>query len=95
MLSCGFAPFSFCNKDRYNSDCALDCGVFFAFVSELTNFDKLSNVELKALSHLLKDLDAGAPRAAIVKGLQKIVDDYVPPEVRAPRTRSCGYVRCR
>ena len=43
---------------------------------------KLSNPELKALSYLLKDLDSDAPRADIIKGLQKVIDDYVPPEVR-------------
>ena len=43
---------------------------------------KLSNPELKALSYLLKDVDSNAPRADIIKGLQKVIDDYVPPEVR-------------
>eukprot|EP01043_Picozoa_sp_COSAG02_P028515 COSAG02_NODE_1731_length_11173_cov_6.039281_11_plen_56_part_00 len=42
---------------------------------------KLSDPELKALSYLLKDLDSDAPRADIIRGLQKVIDDYVPPEV--------------
>ena len=52
------------------------------FLAELTNLMKLSDPELKALSYLLKDVDSDAPRADIIKGLQKIVDEYVPPEVR-------------
>lgn len=54
----------------------------FVFVPELTNLMKLSNPELKALSYLLKDLDSDASRADIIKGLQKVIDDYVPPQVR-------------
>lgn len=42
---------------------------------------KLHDVELKALALVLKDLNADASRSDIIKGLQKVIDDYVPPEV--------------
>lgn len=60
--------------------------------SELTNLMKLSTVELKALALVLKDLSADASRADIIKGLQKVIDDYVPPEVRVGYDRAAAWL---
>jgi hypothetical protein len=49
----------------------------------MTNLMKLSDVELKALCHVLPNLSSEeTSRADMVKALQKVIDDFVPPVVR-------------